>query len=430
MAATLGAALRRLRKAQGLTLQQLASRCGLSQPFLSQLENGKAMPSLMALHNVAQALATTAHSLLQPQERLEVSLVRHGEGETYQLVKGASVRFLTRGGSHLMEPNEVAFEPGAGTVNAGHEGEEVIYVLEGCLRVELEGSESVEVAVGDLRDRDSLGRAMKGREALFHTAALYSLWSPNPGDFVRTNVEGTTNILEAAMEAEVERVVYTSTASVFGHWKGGLIPDEKTLSSLDEIVDGYHRSKFIAEERALEFCSRGLDLVIVNPTAPIGPWDPKPTPTGRIVLDFIKGRMPAYIDTGINIADVRDVARGHILAYEKGRTGERYILGNHNLTLKELLEALARVTGMSAPRVRLPYGLAMTLAHVEHLLSVKLLSKQPRIPVAGVRMARHPMYFDSSKAVSELGMPQTPIETALRDAVTWFRERESLGAAA
>ena len=243
-------------------------------------------------------------------------------------------------------------------------------------------------------------------------------------------MEGTTNILEAAMEAEVERVVYTSTASVFGHWKGGLIPDEKTLSSLDEIVDGYHRSKFIAEERALEFCSRGLDLVIVNPTAPIGPWDPKPTPTGRIVLEFIKGRMPAYIDTGINIADVRDVARGHILAYEKGRAGERYILGNRNLTLKELLESLAGVTGMSAPRVRLPYGLAMTLAHVEHLLSVKLLSKQPRIPVAGVRMARHPMYFDSSKAVSELGMPQTPIETALRDAVSWFRERESLGAAA
>ena len=299
----------------------------------------------------------------------------------------------------------------------------------GSSRSNIQGLD-VEVAIGDLRDRDSLGPAMKGREALFHTAALYSLWSPNPGDFVRTNVEGTTNILEAAMEAEVERVVYTSTASVFGHWKGGLIPDEKTLSSLDEIVDGYHRSKFIAEERALEFCSRGLDLVIVNPTAPIGPWDPKPTPTGRIVLDFIKGRMPAYIDTGINIADVRDVARGHILAYEKGRTGERYILGNHNLTLKELLEALARVTGMSAPRVRLPYGLAMTLAHVEHLLSVKLLSKQPRIPVAGVRMARHPMYFDSSKAVSELGMPQTPIETALRDAVSWFRERESLGAAA
>ena len=299
----------------------------------------------------------------------------------------------------------------------------------GSNRSNIEGLD-VEVAVGDLRDRDSLGPAMKGREALFHTAALYSLWSPNPGDFVRTNVEGTTNILEAAMEEEVERVVYTSTASVFGHWKGGLIPDEKNSSSLDEIVDGYHRSKFIAEERALEFCSRGLDLVIVNPTAPIGPWDPKPTPTGRIVLDFIKGRMPAYIDTGINIADVRDVARGHILAYEKGRAGERYILGNRNLTLKGLLEALAGVTGMSAPRVRLPYGLAMTLAHVEHLLSVKLLSKQPRIPVAGVRMARHPMYFDSSKAVSELGMPQTPIETALRDAVSWFRERESLGAAA
>ena len=288
----------------------------------------------------------------------------------------------------------------------------------------------VDVAIGDLRDRGSLTGAMKGREALFHTAALYSLWSPDPGDFVKTNVDGTVNILEAAMEAEVDRVVYTSTASVFGHWKGGPIPNESSSSSLDEIVDGYHRSKFIAEEQALEFCSRGLDLVIVNPTAPIGPWDPKPTPTGRIVLDFIKGRMPAYIDTGMNVADVRDVARGHILAFEKGRTGERYILGNRNLTLKELFQALGSAAGMPVPRFKLPYGLAITLAHVDQLLSVKLLSKQPRIPLAGVRMARHPMYFDSSKAVSELGMPQTPIETALSDAVSWFRSRASLGVAA
>ena len=148
------------------------------------------------------------------------------------------------------------------------------------------------------------------------------------------------------------------------------------------------------------------------------------------MLDFIRSRMPAYIDTGINIADVRDVARGHILAYERGRTGERYILGDRNLTLKELFKTLADVTGMSAPRLRLPYGVAMTLAHLEHLLSVKLLSKQPRIPLAGVRMARHPMYFDSSKAVTELGMPQTPIENALRDAAEWFRHRGALGVAA
>ena len=288
----------------------------------------------------------------------------------------------------------------------------------------------VDIALGDLRDRASLDRAMDGQEALFHTAALYSLWSPNPEDFIRTNVDGTVNILEAAKEASVGRVVYTSTASVFGHWKGGAVPDEGSSTSLDEIVDGYHRSKLIAERRVLEFCKQGLDIVIVNPTAPIGPWDPKPTPTGRIVLDFIRGRMPAYIDTGINIADVRDVARGHILAYERGRTSERYILGNRNLTLKELFKTLADVTGMSAPRVRLPYGVAMTLAQLEHLLSVKLLSKQPRIPLAGVRMARHPMYFDSSKAVTELGMPQTPIENALRDAVAWFRHRGALGVAA
>ncbi len=288
----------------------------------------------------------------------------------------------------------------------------------------------VEILTGDLRDRASLAWAVEGREAVFHTAALYSLWSPDPRNFIKTNVDGTVNILEAAMEGSVSRVVYTSTASVFGHWKGGPVPNERSTCSLEEIADGYHRSKFLAEAQALDFCKRGLDMVVVNPTAPIGPWDPKPTPTGRIVLDFIRGRMPAYIDTGINIVDVRDVARGHILAYEKGRTGERYILGNRNLTLKELFGALADVTGMSAPRVRLPYGLAMTLAQVDHLLSVKLLSKQPRIPLAGVRMARHPMYFDGSKAVSELGMPQTPLETPLRDAVSWFRNRGPLGVAA
>lgn len=288
----------------------------------------------------------------------------------------------------------------------------------------------VEVALGDLRDPASLARAMEGREALFHAAALYSLWSPDPADFARTNVQGTVNVLEAAMRAGIKRVVYTSTASVFGHWKGGPIPNEASICTPDEIVDGYHRTKFLAERKALDYCRRGLDVVIVNPTAPIGPWDLKPTPTGRIALDFIRGRMPAYIDTGINVVDVRDVARGHILAYAKGRTGERYILGNRNLTLKELLETLGRVTGLSAPKVKLPYGLALTLARVDHLLSVKLLSRAPRIPVSGVRMARHPMYFDCSKAVSELGMPQTPIDVALRDAVAWFRGRRTMGVAA
>lgn len=289
---------------------------------------------------------------------------------------------------------------------------------------------NVEIAVGDLRDRESLVRAMEGREGLFHAAALYSLWSPNPEDFARTNVQGTVNILEAAKGAGVGRVVYTSTASVFGHWKGGSIPNESSQCTPDEIVDGYHRTKFLAEEKALEYCEHDLDVVIVNPTAPVGAWDPKPTPTGRIVLDFIMRKMPAYIDTGINIVDVRDVARGHILAYQRGKRGERYILGNRNVTLKELFKSLAGVTGLAAPRVKLPYGLAMTLAQVDYLFSVKLLSKAPRIPVAGVRMARHPMYFDCSKAVSELGMPQTPIEEALREAVTWFRGRGTLGVAA
>ena len=213
---------------------------------------------------------------------------------------------------------------------------------------------NVEIITGDLLDKASLDNAISGCDVLFHTAALYKLWTLRPNDFLKHNVDGTKNVLQAALEADVSRVVYTSTASVFGHWKGGPIPNENAKCSITEAIDGYHQSKFIAEAEALNYCSKGLDLVIVNPTAPIGPYDIKPTPTGRILLDFINGRIPAYIDTGINVVDVRDVARGHILAFEKGKTGERHILGNRNLTLKELFKLIGDVVGMPPPKFRMP----------------------------------------------------------------------------
>ncbi|MFQ5933652.1 MAG: hopanoid-associated sugar epimerase [Dehalococcoidia bacterium] len=281
----------------------------------------------------------------------------------------------------------------------------------------------VEMVSGDLLDVESLEKAVAGCEALFHVAALYRLWTRDPTSYDRANVQGTRNVLEAALKAEIRRVVYTSTAAVFGHWKGGLLPNENSKVALDEMVDGYHRSKYKAESQALEYCSKGMELVVVNPTAPVGPWDVKPTPTGKVILDFLRGRVPAYIDAGLNLVHVRDVARGHILALQKGRPGERYILGNRNVTLKELFRILAPLAKRRAPSVRLPYWLVLSTAYLDHWVSVGLLKKEPLVPLAGVQMARAPMYFDSTKAVQELGLPQTPVEEALEEAVAWFRQR-------
>ena len=237
-------------------------------------------------------------------------------------------------------------------------------------------------------------------------------------------------MLDAALKAEVGRVVYTSTASVFGHWKGGPIPNEDAVTGLEDIVDGYHRSKFLAEAEALKYCSNGLSLVVVNPTAPVGPWDVKPTPTGKMVLDFLRGKVPAYIDTGLNLVHVRDVARGHILAMEKGRVGQRYILGNLNITLKSIFQLLARIAHRRAPKLRIPYWVALGTAYMDQWVSGTLLRREPMVPLTGVRMARDPMFFDSSKAVRELEMPQTPIEEALEEAKDWFREHFKVRVAA
>ncbi len=278
----------------------------------------------------------------------------------------------------------------------------------------------VQLAEGDLLNRDSLPGALKGCRRLFHVAAHYALWAPDPSVSYQVNVDGTRNLLEAAMEAEVERVVYTSTVGALGYREDGGPADEKTPATLDQMIGHYKRSKFLAEEEARRAAVHGLPVVIVNPSTPVGPRDIKPTPTGQIIVDFLNRRMPAYIDTGLNLIDVGDVAMGHLLAAERGQVGERYILGHRNLTLKQIFSTLAEIAKIQTPRVRLPYQLILQLAYANQWFSDLITKRPPRIPLEGVKMAKRPMFFDSSKAVRELGLPQSPIEHALDRAVHWF----------
>lgn len=280
----------------------------------------------------------------------------------------------------------------------------------------------MEIARGDLLDADSLGRALAGCDVLFHAAAAYSLWTPDPASVYETNVGGTERLLAAAYARGIQRVVYTSsesTLAVDGHGPPG---GEERPARLSDLPGHYKRSKWMAEEVALQFNRKGLPVVVVNPTTPVGAGDVKPTPTGQFILDFINGRMPAYVDTGLNLVDVADVARGHRLAMEKGRPGERYLLGNRNMTFREILCVLSRMVGRPAPRWRIPLGLAQAVAHLDELVVGRIAGKPPRVPLAGVQAARKYRHFDCSKAVRELGMPQTPIEVALGSAVKWFRE--------
>lgn len=280
----------------------------------------------------------------------------------------------------------------------------------------------VELAFGDLLDKESLRQAFKGCRRLYHVGAHYSLWEPSSEVFYRVNVDGTRKLLEAAMEEGVERVVYTSTVGTLGYREDGGPADEETPASLDQMTGHYKRSKFLAEEEVRRAVIRGLPVVIVNPSTPIGPRDIKPTPTGQIIVDFLNRRMPAYIDTGLNFIDVADVARGHILAAERGLVGERYILGRINLTLKELFAILGQIAKLPPPRVRVPYRLILPLAYGNHWLSSLITKRPPRIPLEGVKMAKRRMFFDASKAVRELGLPQSPIEQALEEAVRWFTD--------
>ncbi len=287
----------------------------------------------------------------------------------------------------------------------------------------------IELAYGDLLDDDqeSFRKALKGCQRLYHVAAVYSLWAPDPRILYRVNVDGTRTLLAAALEEGVDRVVYTSTVGALGYRADGEPADEQTPVSIDQMIGHYKRSKFLAEAEARGAASRGLPVIVVNPSTPVGPRDIKPTPTGQVIVDYLNRRMPAYIDTGLNLIAVEDVARGHLLAAERGRIGERYILGHKNLTLRQIFEILERITGILSPRIRLPHRLVLPLAYVDQWLSNRIRKKPPRIPLEGVRMARRRMFFDSSKAVRELGLPQSPIEQALERAVRWFTDHGYVG---
>ncbi|MGB8522259.1 MAG: hopanoid-associated sugar epimerase [Candidatus Acidiferrales bacterium] len=287
----------------------------------------------------------------------------------------------------------------------------------------------VECFEGDLRDTSSLERAMDGVRRVFQVAADYRLWAPRPEEIYETNVEGTRRLLAAAKNAGVERIVYTSTVATIAVPRHGALPNEDTRATVDEMIGHYKRSKFLAEQVAVEAAAAGVPVVIVNPTAPVGPWDWKPTPTGRIILDFLKGKMPAYVDTGLNVAAVEDIAAGHLLAAEKGRIGERYILGARNMTLKQILGALSAITGRPAPRVRLPHAIALAAGYADELFS-RLAGREPQIPVEGVKMSRHRMFVESDKAARELGYNPTSVEAALERAVRWYEEHGYLATGA
>lgn len=283
----------------------------------------------------------------------------------------------------------------------------------------------VETVEGDLRDPASLDRAASGCRVAFHIAADYRLWARNPGELYQSNAGGTRNLLDAARKAGLEKVVYTSTVGCIGIPREG-IGDETRPVSIEDMTGAYKRSKFMAETVALEFAKSGFPVVIVNPTAPVGDHDFKPTPTGKIIVDFLGGRMPAYVDTGLNLVDVRDTAEGHLQALERGVPGERYILGCENLTLQQILEKLALVSGRKAPSVRIPYGVAFAAGAASSGWAM-LTGRPPRVPLDGVRMTRKKMWVTNAKAESELGFRAGPVDQALRRAVEWFENRPTGG---
>jgi dihydroflavonol-4-reductase len=290
------------------------------------------------------------------------------------------------------------------------------------LTANLEGIAGERVA-GDLREPESLRKAMAGCEAVFHVAADYRLWTREPQEMYRSNVEGTRNIIQLAQQAGVRRVVYTSSVATMGFTSNGRLADENSPVGLGDMIGHYKKSKFQAEQVALEAGRAGVDVVVVNPTTPVGERDIKPTPTGRIVVDFLKRKFPAYVDTGLNLVDVAEVARGHLAALEKGRSGERYILGGENLTLKQILDKLAAITGLPSPRVKLPYAVAMASGVVDTAVTGLLLRREPRVTVDAVRMGRKKMFVSSAKAERELGWKIVAVDDALQRAVEWFRSQ-------
>jgi dihydroflavonol-4-reductase len=278
----------------------------------------------------------------------------------------------------------------------------------------------IELVGGDVRDFSSICNALKGCQQLYHLAADYRIWVNDPKTMYEINVQGTRNVMQAALKTGIEKIVYTSTVGVLAACSNGKPSDEETPVSIRDMVGHYKKSKFIAEKEVYGFIEKDAPVVIVNPTTPVGPMDKKPTPTGKIIVDFLNGKIPAYLDTGLNFVDVEDVASGHLLAAQHGRIGQRYILGNKNISLSKFFEYLANITGQKPPRVRLPYLPVLLAAYVNEALS-RITDRYPRIPLTGVKMARKYMYFDCSKAVRELNMPQNPVEGAIEKAVDWFR---------
>ena len=277
--------------------------------------------------------------------------------------------------------------------------------------------------IGDLRDPESLARAISGCDTVFHVAADYRLWIRDPDQMYLSNVEGTKAVLQAARKNGVRRVVYTSSVATMGFLSNGHAADEDSPVALENMIGHYKRSKFMAEQLALTVgreMTGKMDVVVVNPTTPVGEQDIKPTPTGRIVVDFLKKKFPAYVDTGLNLVDVTECARGHVAALEKGRSGERYILGGENLTLKQILDKLAAITGLPSPRVRVPYVLALATGVVDELFTGHIRKREPRATIDAVRMGRKKMFVSSAKAERELGWKVVPVDDALARATEWF----------
>ena len=277
---------------------------------------------------------------------------------------------------------------------------------------------SLEYVTGDLRDPASLDRALKGVKRVFHVAADYRLWAKRKQDIYDSNVGGTKNLLGAAKRAGVEQLIYTSTVATIAVDRPQH-PNELTDAKLEEMVGHYKRSKWMAEREALDAAKAGLPVIVVMPTTPVGPWDWKPTPTGKIILDFLNGKMPGYVETGLNFVGVEECAAGHLLAAEKGKVGERYLLGGENLTLKAMLDTLSKITGLRAPRLKIPHGLALGVAYASTVFS-RLVGREPGIPVEGVKIARHMMFVDCSRAQRELGFKAGSVAAALERAVRWY----------
>ncbi len=304
-------------------------------------------------------------------------------------------------------------------LDAGHDVR--VLVRPGSNKKKLDGL-SIEIVEGDLLKSATLKSAVANCNNLFHVAADYRLWIPNPETMYKTNVDGTRKLMLAAADAGLDKVVYTSSVATLGYNEDGSPANEETPSSLEQMIGHYKRSKYLAEKEVNDLVkNKGLPIIIVNPSTPIGPRDIKPTPTGRIVLDTICRRMPAYVDTGLNIVHVDDVALGHLLAFEKGKFGERYILGGDNLSLKNILDEIDVITGEKQTRIRLPHNLVLPIAQVMELWS-KITGKEPRATVDGVRMSKKQMYFSSDKAITQLSYKPRPAMEALKDAIGWFKE--------